>query len=114
VIAFDMVILCLLLSFVKVTVCAGLLNPRVSVPKLMDVGLTLTFAFATLAKENRIVTAAAIVIALLLLLPGMCILIPSSSNAFDPERDASAKLFGFQEVFVVCFSKPLPACSQIR
>ena len=61
----------LLLWFVKITVYE-LFEPIASVPKLREVGLTFTFAWATLVKANRIVAAAAIVLTLIRLLAVMC------------------------------------------
>ena len=61
-----MIIRCRLLSFTTVTVCEVLLKPIDSVPKLMDVGLTFTFARATLVKQNRIATTVATVFKLIL------------------------------------------------
>jgi hypothetical protein len=97
----EMIMRCRLFSFVKVTVCEVLVNPTVSAPKLMDVGATLTFACATLAKENRIVATAAIVFILNLLLAAMCIRFPSFSNVFavyDGERISASRKF-FQLLF---------------
>jgi hypothetical protein len=71
VIALEIVIRRRLLSFVKITVCE-LFEPSASAPKLMDVGLTLMFACATLVKANSIVAAAVIVLTLILLLAVMC------------------------------------------
>ena len=48
-----------LLLFVMVTVCDALVVPTASLPKLMDEGLTLTFARATVPKANKIIIATA-------------------------------------------------------
>ena len=54
----NIVILCLF-SFVMVTLCAALVEPTVSLPKLTDEGFTLTFACAAVPKASKIVNAAA-------------------------------------------------------
>jgi hypothetical protein len=48
-----------LFSFVMVIVCAVLVEPTDSLPKLTDEGLTLTFACAAVPKASKIVKAAA-------------------------------------------------------
>jgi len=70
-IALETVTRRLVLSFVKITVCE-LFEPRASVPKLIEVGLTFMAACATFVKANRIVAAAANVLILILLLAVMC------------------------------------------
>jgi hypothetical protein len=71
VITLEMVTRRRLLSFVKITVCE-LFEPSASVPKLIAVGLTLTYACATPVKANSIVAAAVIVLTLIRLLAVMC------------------------------------------
>ena len=45
--------------FVIVTVCDALAEPTVWLPKLMDEGVTFTYAYATVPNANKIVMAAA-------------------------------------------------------
>ena len=58
-VSLDIVIL-RLLSFVIVTLCEALADPTGWLPKLMDDGLTLTLALATVPKANTIMAIAAV------------------------------------------------------
>lgn len=90
--ALEIVMLRRELSFVKVTVFEILLEPGADVPKLMAVGLTLTLAFATLARVKRMVAAAAIVLPLILLLDKRFIRFPCFAKRSVSYHRACAKI----------------------